>query len=326
MRASRLVQHLLMALVALWLTAPASSWAFEEVGNEDILKKGPTMGPIDAERPPPKYLRKDTFAEVTGLSEDTKAREDFTEPTLDFNPVFVESLPRWGVELRFGPYRPQFGNASGGQSLYNLVMVQDDKDSWFHGRPMMVALEGDYYFLRRFGLLGAYGRVGYWQAAQHSRACVAADGVTNVPCNATTVFESVPGNDTAGLTDLPLSVGAVYRYDGLKRHTPVPLMFTAKVGLDGHLWFGSSGGKRARYSGHKAQGATLGWQASVGMSLNLDGFAKRALSRIRSRVENNLFVELATVRGGALIGPDRAHRLNFTDNRVITVGLACDFK
>ncbi len=300
--------------------------AFEEVGNEDILKKGPTMGPIDAERPPPKYLKKDTFADVTGISSDTKGRENFDQPTLDYNPIFVEALPRWGIELRFGPYRPQFSNQPAGRELYDLVMVNNDHKSWFHGRPIMLALEGDYYILRQFGLLGAYGRVGYWQASGPSRACVASDGVTYVPCSASTVAHSVAGNDTAGITDIPLSIGAVYRFDRLKKTTPVPVIFTAKIGLDGHLWFGTSGGKRARYNGHKAQGATLGWQASVGMSLNIDSFAKHALSHIRSRVENNLFVELATIRGHALIGPDHNHRLNFTDNRLITVGLACDFK
>jgi len=317
---------LLSAQVLAWgfaaaaVLAPAPAAAFEEV-----LRKGPSMGPIDAERPPPKYISKDNVDEVIGQNPDTKKHEDFSAPTLDLHPVFTEALPRWGVELRAGPYRPAFSSQAQAQALYDLIMVQDD-ESMFKGRPMMLAIEGDYYFLRTLGLLGAYGRVGFWQASAASRACMAEDNVTLVPCNSTTVFRSIRGNDTATLTHLPLSLGALWRFDLLKRRTPVPLLFTAKLGLDGHFWWGSSGGHRARYNGRPARGATLGWQASVGMSLNVDGFAKRALSRIRSRVENNLFVELATVRGHALVGPARHDRLDFTDNRMVTVGLACDFK
>jgi len=318
----RLMGRALAALLV--LQAPA--YGFEAVGDDDVLQKGPSMGPIDAERPAPKYLSRETYGEVTGVSAETKKLENFDQPGLDLHPAYTEALPRWGAELRVGPYRPAFSSQAEGQALYDLVMVQGDDQSLFHGRPMMLALEGDFYFLRRLGLLGAYGRVGYWQASAPSRACVAEDGVTFVPCSSATVLRSIPGNDTATLMDLPLSLGALWRFDLLKRRTPVPLIFTAKVGLDGHLWWGSSGGKRAHYQGHPARGATLGWQASVGMSLNLDGFAKRALSRIRSKVENNLFVELATVRGHALVGPARAERLNFTDNRLVTVGLACDFK
>lgn len=311
------------AVMASW---PSHAGAFEEVGNEDVLEKGPSMGPIDSERPAPKYLRKDTYEEVTGLSDATKSLENFDQPDLDMRPVFVEALPRWGIELRFGPYRPRFSSRPQGQALYNLVMVQDNHDGIFNARPIMLSLEADYYILRRVGLLGAYGRVGYWTVHAPSRACVANDGVTFVPCNSTTVFQSVAGNDEAGLTAMPLSLGALWRYDGLKRHTPVPLLFTAKLGLDGHFWWGSSGGKRSRYEGRLAKGITLGWQASVGMSLNVDGFAKRALSRIRSRVENNLFIELAAVRGRALVDSSRRDRVDFTDNRMVTVGLACDFK
>lgn len=314
-----------LGALATLLLVQAPAYGFEGVDDDDMLQKGPSMGPIDAERPPPRYLKKDSYGEATGLNPETKAYENFEQPGLDLHPVYTEALPRWGAELRVGPYRPAFSNQATGRALYDLVMVQGD-DSLFAGRPMMLALEGDFYILRRLGLLGAYGRVGYWRASAPSRACVAADGVTFVPCNSTTVFDSVVGNDTASLMDLPLSLGAVWRFDLLKRRTPVPLIFSAKLGLDGHLWWGSSGGKRARYNGQLARGATLGWQASVGMSLNLDGFAKRALSRMRSKVENNLFIELATLRGRALLGPARADRLNFTDNHVVTVGLACDFK
>lgn len=316
----------LVFALCLGLITPKQAQAFEEVDNQDVLRLGPSMGPIDAERPAPKYLKKESVGEVTGNSLKTKSLEDFSEPGLDFNPFFAEALPRWGVEFRFGPYRPAFSNSRGGQDLYRLIMVDDGDKTMFRGRPIMLALEGDYYFWRGFGLLGAYGRIGYWNATGPSRACVAADGVTPVPCSAATVLQSNRGGDSAGLTDMPLSLGAVYRFDYLKRRTPVPLIFSAKVGLDGHLWFGSSAGRRARYNGHKAKGATYGYQASVGMSLNVDGLAKRALSRIRDRVENSLFIEYATVRGRALIGPDRGNRLNFTDNRMVTVGLSCEFK
>jgi hypothetical protein len=316
---------LAMTLVVIALQA-VPAHAFEDVGDADILDRGPTMGPIDVERPPPKYLLKDRWEDVSGESKRDKVHEDFTDMTLEMRPLHASPLPRWGVELRLGPYRPTFARRAAGHALYDAMYVNDDEKSLFAGRPVMMGVELDSYILRTLGLLGVYGRVGYWRATGSSRACVAADGATPVSCTPDTLAQSIPGNDIAGLTALPVSLGAIWRLDMLKRHTPVPLLFTLKGGLDYHMWWGSSGGKRARYMGQAARGATLGYQGSVGVSLNMDGFAKRALSRIRSKVENNLFIEYALIRGHALAGKNRHDRIDFTDNRVITVGLACDIK
>lgn len=289
------------------------------------LGRGPEMGPIDSERPAAPNIARDRHDDGV-LDRRTAALEDFAETSLDMAPASVTRLPRWGLELRFGPFGPQFSTAPAGHALYELMLVRDNTRSLFNGRPMLMAIEGEYYLLRTLGLLGVFGRVGYWQATAPSRACVAADGTTPVACSAATVGSSVKGNDTTALTALPVSLGVVWRLDMLRRRTVVPLTFSLKASLDDHLWWASSGGRPARYRGRHARGMTLGYTLAAGVSLSLDGFAKRTLGRSASHVENSLFAEYALVRGHALVGRSRHARVDWTDNALVVVGLACDFK
>lgn len=231
--------------------------------------------------------------------------------------------PKWGIELRFGPYRPQVSSNKEVGDLYNLVFATQSS-SWFKGRPMQMGLEVDAYPFRELGLLGFFGRVAYWRTSGPTRLCL--DGNQNpVQCTAQSVFDSSQGNDQTQLSAVPLSAGVVWRLDALRRLTPVPVQFNLKAGLDYHFWWASSGDAASYYQGHKAQGGTLGYNLSVGMAFGLEIFSRATLANRNSGIKSAVFVEYQIMRGAALAGRDRAHRLDFTDNTLVIVGLACDF-
>lgn len=231
--------------------------------------------------------------------------------------------PRWGIELRFGPYRPQVSTNKEVGDLYNLVF-NTSSNSWFKGKPMQMGLEVDAYPFREFGLLGFFGRVAYWRTSGPTRLCL--DGNQNpVQCTGTTVFESVQGNDQAQLSAVPVSLGVVWRVDALRRLTPVPVQLNVKAALDYHFWWANSGDKASTYQGHRARGGTLGYNISIGASFGLEIFSQATLANRSSGIKSAIFAEYQVMRGSALVGKDRAHRLDFTDNTLVIVGLACDF-
>lgn len=231
--------------------------------------------------------------------------------------------PRWSIELRFGPYRPQVSSNKEVSDLYNLVFASQS-NTWFKGRPMQMGLQTDFYPFRQFGLVGLFGRVSYWRASGRTRLCL--DGEQNaVQCTKTSVLNSVRGADQAELSSVPLTLGVVWRYDALRRLTAVPIDFNLKAGLDYHIWWANSGNTTSMYQGHKARGATLGYNVSIGTSFGLEMFSRSTLASRNSGVKSALFVEYQLMRGAALGGKDRQHRLDFTDNTLVIVGLTCDF-
>lgn len=235
----------------------------------------------------------------------------------------VKPSPRWGIELRFGPYRPAVSSNKEVGALYNLVFATKS-NSWFKSKPMQMGLEVDAYPFREFGLLGVFARVAYWRASGPTRLCLDANQ-DPVQCTAVSVFDSVEGADQAELSAVPLSLGLVWRLDALRRLTPVPVQFNVKAGLDYHFWWANSGDEASVYQGHAAQGGTLGYNFSVGASFGLEIFSQATLADRSSGIKSAIFVEYQVMRGAALAGKDRAHRLDFTDNTLVVVGLACDF-
>lgn len=231
--------------------------------------------------------------------------------------------PRWGIELRFGPYKPHISSNKEVGELYDLVFA-NSSSTWFKGRPIQMGLEVDAYPFREFGLLGFFGRVAYWRASGPTRLCL--DGNQNpVQCTPVTVFDSSQGNDQAELSSVPLSLGAVWRIDALRRLTPVPVQFNVKAGLDYHFWWANSGDVASTYMGHKAQGGTLGYNLSVGAAFGLEIFSRATLANRSSGMKNAIFIEYQLMRGAAFAGKDRTHRLDLTDNSLVIVGLSCDF-
>lgn len=234
-----------------------------------------------------------------------------------------DALPTWGMELRFGPYQPAVAPAGAERDYYELVYASDSGDeSLFAHRPLMKAIEVDYYLDTRFGLAGITLRAGHWRVTGPTRICDTGDPA-NTSCTPDTVASSMPGNDETALTVVPLGAGLIYRFDGLKRLASVPLVAYGKAGLDYYFWWNAVGGKVSQRDGKSAQGGTFGVNGALGVSLNLDfldpatALSGRATSGI---ADTYLFFEYSWLRAD-----DRGGKLFDMSAELATVGLSMDF-
>jgi hypothetical protein len=158
-------------------------------------------------------------------------------------PVSVSDKPGWSPEgylLSFGvgAYRPDPGS-----DFFQRTYPGDNG-------PLLLG-EFD-LFLYRIPFVGpiGIGIAGGW-AAYSGTACFNETG----PC--------MPSSDSAKLTLFPLNALAALRVDALARETPVPLVFTGKVGFNTVFFKESkgSGGGRGRSHG-------FGWAAQIALELN----------------------------------------------------------
>jgi hypothetical protein len=160
-------------------------------------------------------------------------------------PVSVSTKEGWSPEgylLSFGvgAYRPDPGSES-----------FDTRYSGDNG-PILLA-EFDLY-LYRIPFIGpiGIGLQGGWS------------GYSGVRCLGSSPEGScIPSNDGGKLTLFPLNVIATLRIDALARKTPVPLVFTGKVGYNTVFLKESGGGSDSRGRSHG-----FGWGAQVALELN----------------------------------------------------------
>ena len=160
-------------------------------------------------------------------------------------PVSVSDKPGWtpeGYLLSFGvgAYRPDPGSET-----FDLVYPGDNG-------PILLG-EFD-LFLYRIPFVGpiGIGIQGGWSAYKGT-GCLASS----------TPGTCVPSSDSAKFTLFPLNVAAVLRVDALARKTPVPLVFTGKVGYNSVFFKEDVGGQQSRGRSHG-----FGWGAQVALELN----------------------------------------------------------
>ena len=165
--------------------------------------------------------------------------------TAGAQPVSVSDKAGWtpeGYLLSFGvgAYRPDPGRES-----CDLVYSGDNG-------PILLG-EFDLYLYRVpfIGPIGI-GLQGGW-AAYSGNGCLA-----NSPPG-----ECLPSSDGAKFTLFPLNVIATLRVDALARKTPVPLVFTGKVGYNTVFFKESVGGRESRGRSHG-----FGWGAQIALELN----------------------------------------------------------
>ncbi len=160
-------------------------------------------------------------------------------------PVSVSDKEGWtpeGYLLSFGvgAYRPDPGS-----STFDLVYPGDNG-------PILLG-EFD-LFLYRIPFIGpiGIGLQGGW-SAYSGTACLASSPPG----------QCIPSSDGAKFTLFPLNALAVLRVDALARKTPVPLVFTGKVGYNTVFFKESVGGGESRGRSHG-----FGWGAQVALELN----------------------------------------------------------
>jgi len=238
-----------------------------------------------------------------------------------------DAQPSWGISFRTGPYKPSMGTNA---RYYNAYYTSPTDHSLFKNHPLMTEVEIDYYILREFGLLGPMVELGMWGVSGATRACVHPDASgtpVKGPCSSTEILTpgvSQSGTDSTKLTAYPITLGAIYKADLIKRYTVIPLVPYAKGGLTWFTWRNTVGGKLSHYLGHPAEGATLGVRGTVGLAFNLDFIEPNAASRARMSTgiaDSYLFGEMSFLW---VDGFGNNKRLNFS-GQTVQVGFAVDF-
>lgn len=236
-----------------------------------------------------------------------------------------EVLPVYGVEIRVAPWRPVLSNDAQVNAVRNEVFR--DTGNWLHSHPLQYGIEFDYYLLTNVGLLGVYGRAGFWRESANSRLCYATDNVTVVQCTSTTILNSSVGADSTAINIIPLSAGAVYRYDMLRRNLDIPLLLSAKLGFDYFLWWSTLGDSASRLGGPDgpiARGGTIGLSVAVQVAFPLDALksAPPQYGTREAKQNNYIFLEYALGYAPGLF--QKQPRFDMTDLTVLTIGLSID--
>ncbi|HEY5283888.1 MAG TPA: MXAN_2562 family outer membrane beta-barrel protein, partial [Polyangia bacterium] len=163
----------------------------------------------------------------------------------------------YAIEMRFGLYRPNIDSEFSGKGDKPQAYIFGNKR-----RPMW-QMELDWEFLQEFGTLSLGGVIGYYK--ENARACTQA-GLDATPPSC------VRSGDNTGLRLIPLAVLLVYRMDEAARRWNIPLVPYAKIGLNYTIWTVTNGDGNVASApgGGHGQGGTMGWQASVGLALQLD--------------------------------------------------------
>jgi hypothetical protein len=204
------------------------------------------------------------------------AREAHAQP-MYHDSSFVEDRPSeaWGgsprefaIEARFGLYTPNIDSEFSGTKPHADVFGTKRRPMW--------QLEFDWEFLQEFGTLSLGGVIGYYK--ENAQACqltgLKPDGTCPIVTDPITNKRdpsSGPSGDNTGLRLIPLAVLLVYRMDEAANHWHIPLVPYAKIGLNYTIWTITNGNGDVAWSGgNKGQGGTMGWQAAVGISLQLD--------------------------------------------------------
>ncbi|MBI3179941.1 MAG: hypothetical protein HYZ27_09790 [Deltaproteobacteria bacterium] len=227
----------------------------------------------------------------------------------------AQQAATWGAEIRVGSYDPRIGNQAE-RDYYQLVFGNES--------PLLIGLELDRYFMHIFGLIGVYVRVGQWKLAGKARQCRDATGSV-IDCTPDTVGGSTEAPDETTLLVVPVSLGAVYRFDLLKEELGIPLVPYGKLGLDYFFWWARTGGEvsSATVNGEsrEGKGGTAGFHGALGLSLNLDWIEPHSTDERRIFRDSYLFAEVSWIKANQF---GERERLDFSDQQ-ISFGLALDF-
>jgi hypothetical protein len=194
-----------------------------------------------------------------------------------------------GYLLSFGvgAYRPDPGDPVAFDPIY-----PDDNGP-------LILVEFDFY-LYRIPFIGpiGLGLAGGWA------------GYKGFACESAELPACVPSTQQAKLNIFPLNVMAVLRIDALARETPVPFVFTGKVGFNS-VFHNENIGDSGRSHG-------FGWAAQIALELNfINERRANALDEDWGINSSFFFFELA--------GSDTNSRASMGDNLYFTGGLGLTF-
>lgn len=222
-------------------------------------------------------------------SDEPAAEAESEPPPPPLPSTWTGSDRDFAVELRFGLFLPNVDSEiSKSNRQPNQLMFGSTR------RPMW-QIEFDWEVLQTFGTLSLGASVGYWKENGH--ACLLADLQASGTCKAS--------NDNTSLRLIPLAALVIYRMDEAAQRWKIPLVPYGKLGLNYTIWTVTNGdGNVPNYpGGGHGQGGTPGWQAAVGLSLQLDFIDPGAAREFDSESGVNhtyAFFELDHVSGSGL--------------------------
>jgi hypothetical protein len=203
-----------------------------------------------------------------------------------------DTIPHWNLAFKGGPYRPRVDDAE-----YTLMPGQDPPFAAMFGTDdnFFGVFELERFFLFPLGQLGAYGSIGL--TSQRADAFqVDAEGDVIIDEDTMKPVRA-PGNRVI-FRLVPMSLGAVYRFTELDDRFRVPIVPYGKLGLTYGLWWvrapnGSLSQapdddcpdpEAGMCDGDKALGASLGWQATVGIAIRAERIDKQSAQNLRNEM------------------------------------------
>jgi hypothetical protein len=199
------------------------------------------------------------------------------------------AVPHWNVELKIGPYLPDVDAEFGGG------MDAPFSRTFGTGSMLHYNFELQRFFLfpeGQLGVTGSFGIMGKTATAFE----VDADGMVVPDPDDPTKPKRADGNDVA-FRMMPWSLGVVYRFTALDDRFGVPLVPYGKVGLSYYLWWvRQPNGDLAEVpttecpdlsemcDGDKAFGASIGWQATIGLAVRAERLDPSAEVSLRNEL------------------------------------------
>jgi len=229
-----------------------------------------------------------TLCASAGLFAPARAQAQVIETQGQYKPT----PQHFAFELKFGPYKPDVDSefpAQSGQHPY--------QDFFGTGRKLMTTMEFQWEIIRHVGTAALGLGLGYFKETGNN---VKGDGSGMVTA------------DTSSLRLLPFSLSAIYRFDLAYERLRIPLVPYGKLGFDYVYWTVTNGNGEVPDDarGGRGQGGTLGWHATVGLSLVLDVFDQGAANQFDQEMGINhthLFFEFTHVDASGLGASNRLH-------------------
>ena len=201
------------------------------------------------------------------------------------------SPQHFALELKFGPYRPDV------DSEFSSPEQHPYRDFFGPYRKLMSSIEFDWEIIRHIGTVAIGAGFGYFKVTGN---------------NPMGMNPGVKTQDTSSLRLLPLALSAIYRFDLGYERLRIPVVPYGKLGFDYIYWTVTNGNGEVPTdaSGGRGAGGTLGWHASLGLSLVLDIFDRSAANEFDEEMGINhtlLFFEYSHLDATGLGEADRLH-------------------
>lgn len=215
-----------------------------------------------------------------------------------------ESSRHFALELRFGPYLPRVDSEfSDGSHPF--------RDYFGTKNRVMPGLELDWLPVSVPNVLrfGAGAGVSYTSMTGTTKQ---ADGGTEDP-----------GQDTR-FRVLPHWLVGVVRVDFLDRKTPIPVVFTGKLGLANSLWWVKDSPSSSSADGLKGRGQSYGYYYGLGAALNLGILDPYRAKRLDGNMGINAIYLFGELYGMELDSFGKKNAMHVGDRNWV-LGLSVDF-